>query len=89
MDATAQLCAILQADPLRWYLLRVVQALDLPDGWIGAGFVRSAAWDDLHQRPPSFPAGDVDVIWYDPTRADPAEDLKHEVALRAAEPSIA
>lgn len=89
MEATSQLRAILRADPLRWHLLKVVQALDLPDGWIGAGFVRNAVWDHLHQRSPSPPTGDVDVIWYDPCRADPAVDQKHEAALRAAEPSIA
>lgn len=89
MDASFQLCAVLRADPLRWSLLKVVQDLDLPDSWIGAGFVRNAVWDHLHQRAPSPPAGDVDVIWYDPRRADPAEDLRHEAALRAAEPSIA
>ena len=88
MDATFRLRAILRADPLRWRLLNVVQALDLPDSWIGAGFVRNAVWDHLHQRAPSPPDGDVDVIWYDPHRADPAEDLGHEAALRTAEPSI-
>ena len=85
----SQIRAILRADQLRWRLLGVVQALNLPDSWIGAGFVRNAVWDHLHQRSPAPPAGDVDVIWYDPCRAEPAEDLRHEVALRAAEPSIA
>jgi hypothetical protein len=89
MDATFQICDILRTDPLRWHLLKVVQGLDLPDSWIGAGFVRNAVWDHLHQRPPSPPTGDVDVIWYDPQRANPAEDLEHEAVLRVAEPAIA
>ena len=66
----------------------MVRALRLPDCWIGAGFVRNAVWDHLHGRPPAPPDGDVDVIWHDPRQADPAEDRKHEAALRAAEPSI-
>ena len=89
MDATSQVRAILRADAFRWHLLGVVSALGLPDGWIGAGFVRNAVWDHLHQRSPSAPTGDVDVIWHDSRRANSAEDLKHEAALRAAEPSIA
>jgi len=89
MDATSQVRTILRTDPFRWHVLDVVRVLDLPDSWIGAGFVRNAVWDHLHQRPPSPPAGDVDVIWHDPRRTDEAEDLKHEAALRAAEPSIA
>jgi hypothetical protein len=88
MIAETRIRSILRADPLRWHILDVVRALDLPDGWIGAGFVRNAVWDHLHQRPPLPLAGDVDVIWHDPGRTDPAEDRKHEAALRAAEPSI-
>ena len=89
MDAASQVRAVLRADPLRWRLLEVVRVQDLPDSWIGAGFVRSAVWDHLHQRLPSPPAGDVDVIWHDPRRTDPAEGLKHEAALRLLEPSVA
>ena len=80
--------AILRSDPLRWHLLGVVRALDLPDCWIGAGFVRNAIWDNLHQRPASPLTGDVDVIWFDPERADPAEDQAYEAALSRAEPTI-
>ncbi len=69
-------------------MLDAVRALGLPDGWIAAGFIRNAVWDHLHGRPPSAPAGDVDVIWYDPARADPAEDRAIEAALRAMAPGV-
>jgi hypothetical protein len=88
MDASFQVRAILRADLLRWHRLQVVHALNLPDAWIAAGFVRNAVWDHLHQRSLSPPTGDVDVIWYDPRQIDASEDIKHEAALRAAEPSI-
>lgn len=80
--------SILRSDPLRWRLLEVVRGLDLPDSWIGAGFVRNVIWDHLHQRPASALTGDVDVIWFDPERADPTEDRVYEAALSDAEPSI-
>ena len=54
--------------------LYAVRALNLSDGWIGAGFVRDAVWDRLHgygQRPV---AGDVDVVWFDSERSDSAQD---------------
>ena len=35
-------------DPIRMNALYAVQALELNDGWIGAGFVRDAVWDHLH-----------------------------------------
>ncbi len=88
MSAMVQIRRVMQADPLRWHMLGLVRALHLPDCWIGAGFVRAAVWDRLHGRLPSPPGGDVDVIWHDPRRQDPAEDERHEAALKAAEPSI-
>lgn len=88
MSDASQVRTIIQADSRRWHVLGMVRALRLPDCWIGAGFVRNAVWDHLHQRPPAPLDGDVDVIWYDPQQADPAKDMKHEAALRAAEPSI-
>lgn len=89
MDAASKVIAVLRADPLRWHLLGAVGALNLPDGWIGAGFVRNALWDHLHGRAPSVPKGDVDVIWYNSLCVNEAEDRKHEAALRAVEPGIA
>lgn len=89
MDAASQVVAILRADPLRWHLLGVVSALSLPDGWVGAGFVRNAVWDHLHGYSFSAPTGDVDVIWHDPLCVDAAEDRKHEAALHVVEPKFA
>lgn len=80
--------SILRDDPHRWGVLDVVAALDLPDCWIGAGFVRNAVWDHLHQRSATPVCGDVDVIWYDPDRAEAIYDRELEAQLRAWEPSI-
>ena len=87
-DVVGQVVSILRADPVRWQLLGVVSGLGLPDCWIGAGFVRNAVWDYLHQRPLSPLCGDVDVIWYDPNRTDPSEDRRQEATLRSVEPTI-
>lgn len=89
MEAVCHLRDIIRADPVRWHILGIVRALHLPDCWIGAGFVRNAVWDHLHQRAPSPLRGDVDVIWFDPMRTDPAEDRTHEAALREHDASIA
>ena len=70
-------------------MLGMVRSLNLPDCWIGAGFVRNAVWDYLHGRSPTHPSGDVDVIWFDARRAASPEDEKLEAALRALDPGIA
>ncbi|KQM64064.1 MULTISPECIES: nucleotidyltransferase family protein [unclassified Sphingomonas] len=89
MKTAADVINMLRNDPLRWHLLGIVRDIDLPDGWIGAGFVRNAVWDRLHGRAPSAPAGDVDVIWYDPCCNDAMVDRQHEAALRATAPDVA
>lgn len=73
---------LLSDDAIRMQALYAVRALKLSDGWIGAGFVRDAVWDSLHgygQRPVS---GDVDVVWHDAERCDPAQDCALEEKLR-------
>jgi hypothetical protein len=79
---------ILASDPIRWRALAAVMSLGLPDCWIGAGFIRNAVWDHLHLRLPTLPAGDVDVLWFDPERADASEDMRLQGTLRAIEPTF-
>lgn len=72
---------LLLNNPVRMQALYTVQALQLSDGWIGAGFVRDAVWDHLHgygQRPVS---GDVDVVWFDSERGNPDHDSYLEEKL--------
>ncbi|MEL6709023.1 MAG: nucleotidyltransferase family protein [Pseudomonadota bacterium] len=84
----ARVAEILRTDPLRWRLLGLVADLGLHDGWISAGFVRNAVWDALHHRAPGEPAGDVDVIWFDPERPEAERDRDMELQLQRAEPGI-
>lgn len=90
MSDEQRVADILRADTLRWHVLGLVEALALPDCWIGAGFVRNAIWDHLHQRLPAPLTSDmdVDVIWFDPSRAGEQEDRRIEDDLRQAAPEI-
>jgi hypothetical protein len=88
MDHDSLLKAILSTDTERSQILALVQSLELPDCWVGAGFLRNAVWDHLHGRPPSKSFGDVDVIWFDSEKSDPAIDVEMEARLRRLDPSI-
>ena len=88
MKNAAALQTILTDDPWRRDVLAAVRSLALPDCWVGAGFIRNAVWDYLHDRPPSRHAGDVDVIWFCPKRARPENDREAEAALRALDPAV-
>src|SRR3954447_138148 len=89
MRASTILATLLAVDPIRWHALGLVMSLRLPDGWIGAGFVRNAVWDYLHGREASPPRGDIDVVWFDPGQADPSIDQSLEDRLHALEPTLA
>ncbi|MFA5123257.1 nucleotidyltransferase family protein [Zavarzinia sp.] len=84
----AALAALVAADPQRRQVLAQVRRLGLPQAWVAAGFVRNLVWDHLHGRPRAL-TGDVDVIWFDPARADPAEDRAAEVLLAEVSAGVA
>ena len=79
-------CALGEA--WRQTALAAVADLGLPDGWIGAGFVRAPVWDRLHDRADATHLDDLDVVYFDPTDLDPAKEAGFEARLRAAQPGL-
>ena len=64
MQDLKRLGDIIKREPFRMRCLRALRALDLPQGYIGAGFVRNAIWDELHARATPTPLNDIDVIYF-------------------------
>ncbi|MDO6707518.1 nucleotidyltransferase family protein [Photobacterium sp. 1_MG-2023] len=62
-----QLRQWLRQDQERMQILAIVAALNLPQCYIGAGFVRNLVWDRLLGDSVTTPLNDVDVIYFDPT----------------------
>lgn len=83
-----RLQALIDNDPVRLRILRIVRELGLPDCWVAAGFVRSAVWDRQHGRMNSPLAHDIDVIWFDETRAHPDVDVSIEASLQARDGTL-
>ncbi|NJO35669.1 MAG: nucleotidyltransferase family protein [Rhodospirillales bacterium] len=88
MDKVATLQMLMTVDPLRREALEVVAALDLPDCWIGAGFVRDALWDHLHGYGVTEPRGDIDVVWHSAVSPQVDFDEAIEQKLRAQMPAL-
>jgi uncharacterized protein len=89
IETADDVCAFVarQADMMR--LLLSVEELDLPDCWIGAGFIRNAIWDALHGRAPNCALlNDVDVVFFDRANASPASDVAIEDRLAARSPNL-
>lgn len=56
---------LIEKDPWMMKVLDTVQQLNLPDWWIGAGFVRSKVWDYLHGYTVRTHLPDIDVIYFE------------------------
>lgn len=56
---------LIEKDKWMMDVLKTVEQLNLPDWWIGAGFVRSKVWDSLHGYKNRTPLPDIDVIYFD------------------------
>ena len=68
--------------------LMAVQALDLPDWAIGAGFVRNVVWDELHGFKDRTPLPDIDVLYFDKASQAASRDLGIEQQLAALRPGL-
>jgi len=88
MNQIAILKILLLSDPSERQILETVAALDLPDCWIGAGFVRDTVWDHLHGYDVIEPNGDVDVIWHTVTSSGSETDRNFEQQLSATMPGL-
>jgi uncharacterized protein len=78
---------VIEADLEAMKVLRAAAALELPDWWIGAGFVRNRVWDAISDLP-ARPDRDVDVAYFDPGMPDPREDEHAEARAVAILPGV-
>lgn len=68
-------------------ILKSAKALNLPDWWVCAGFVRSKIWDTLHNFRERTLISDIDVIYFDRSRIDEFEEKKLEEMLKILMPN--
>ena len=77
---------IIALDASRLSALRLVRELELPEGAIAGDFVRCAVFDHIHEHPEWTQLSTIDVVYYDPHRADSAIDdsIEGELIARAS-----
>ena len=68
--------------------LAAARDVDAPDWLLGAGAIRTAVWDRLHDHDPPPELADVDVIFFDPIDLSPERDRQVEAALVARLPGV-
>ncbi len=69
-------------------ILELTRDLNLPDGWIGAGFIRNKVWDHLHGYTERTPLADVDIIYFDPENLEESFEDKLQATLKAIDPTV-
>jgi hypothetical protein len=74
-----QLSTIVRATPWLVSVLEALRDVGPFDAYVGAGAVRDTVWNWLTDRPAAEPAGDVDVLYFDPTSS--ADSAPYEAAL--------
>ncbi|MDO8488007.1 MAG: nucleotidyltransferase family protein [bacterium] len=87
---------LIKNDGWMMQLLGAVRTLNLPDWYIGAGFIRGKVWDTLHNYSQRTPLPDVDVIYLDKTDFSDQEadkettkaEIAHEKQLNKLLPGI-
>ncbi len=79
--------ALIAADAFRMDCLTALRTMALPQGYIGAGFLRNAIWDALHNKAFATPLNDVDVIYFCPN-SDESQDKDIESELARLIPDV-
>ena len=89
MDSVTQLLTqLVRQNPLRSQALTCLRLVNLPEGYIAAGFVRNLVWDHLHNKTITTPLNDVDVIYFDKNEANLKQHINYQAALDKMMPQI-
>lgn len=87
MKYKEELIDIITTDALIMETLAIVQQLNLNDCWVGAGLIRNAVWDSLHQIK-TTKRNDIDVVFFDATRLSETLGKEIEAKLTQINPKV-
>ena len=76
---------LIRADKWRSEVLDVAERLNLPDWWIGAGFLRNLIWDAIEGNAPQEER-DVDLVYFDQNHTEPEYDWVIDEKLKKEAP---
>lgn len=83
-----RLVELIKSDQRITELLRAVRSLDVDQWCIAAGTIRNKVWDHLHGfTEPTLPS-DIDVLVYDPHRAEARYEAALETELQHLVPGV-
>lgn len=68
---------LVESDAWMMEVLRVAESLNLPNWWIGAGFLRNKVWNALEDNT-AHSNTDVDLVYFNPNEIEPETDWSCE-----------
>lgn len=81
----ADVARLVKSDRWMMEVLAVAEDLNLPDWWIGAGFLRNKIWDAIEGND-GVERTDIDLVYFDPTDLTPESENKYDRMLAAVFP---
>ncbi len=88
MAIEARTSQLLVADEFRMNCLLAAQTVNLPDWYLGAGFLRNAIWDHLHHKASMTPLNDVDLVYFDAKNTSQQSERDIEARLTELFPDV-
>ncbi|QPG06810.1 nucleotidyltransferase family protein [Salinimonas marina] len=88
MDQVTRTARLVAQSEFHRACLQTVALLNLPDYFIGAGFLRNLIWDDIHGFTSPSPLNDVDVVYHHRADITKEAEQKYEARLRHLMPGV-
>ncbi len=83
----ADVARLVESDPWMMEILRAAEELNLPNWWIGAGFLRNRIWDamsgNLMQKP-----RDIDLVYFNQDDTTAETDWLYDRTMKERHPSV-
>jgi hypothetical protein len=84
----SRIVELLKQDPLRVQIIDAVCALNLPQCYVAAGFIRNMVWDHLHGYTEPTNLNDIDVIYFKSDEAEHENAKSHQSILKRRMPNM-
>lgn len=81
----ADVAQLVKNDPWMMNVLRAAEELNLPDWWIGAGFLRNKIWDAIGGNK-FVQSRDVDLVYFNADDVSPETDWQYDDEMKQRHP---
>jgi len=85
IKSESEISKLIEQDEWMMNVLRAAENLQLPDWWIGAGFLRNKIWDYIENQE-SKPTRDVDLVYFNSEDVKPETDWTYDEKMKSEYP---